>query len=61
MTSKCFQYYLIDRFAEHPADELEELEVVLLQTGGGRGVEALLARHAEQVQGGVEYALYCLF
>lgn len=53
--------YLIDRFSQHPADELEQLQVVLLQAGGGRRVQPLLAGRAEQVQRRIEHALYRLF
>lgn len=52
---------LINSFAQHPADELEQLQMVVLQAGRGRRVQALLARHAEQVQRRIEHTLYRLF
>jgi hypothetical protein len=52
--------YLVDSFPQHAADELEQLQVVVLQVGGGRGVQPFLRRHTEQVQRRIKHPLDCL-
>lgn len=53
--------YLVNRFAEHPSDELEQLQMIVLHERRGGGIEPIFAGSFEQIQRGIEYSLYCLF
>ena len=48
--------YLVDSFSQHSANKLEECKMVVWDVWGGRGVQLLLFRHAEQIQRRIEHA-----
>lgn len=51
----------VDRFAQHPADEFEQLQMVLLHVRRRRRIQSLVGRCFEQIERRIEYALDCLF
>lgn len=48
---------LVHCFAQHPADKLKQLQMVLLHVAGGRRIQPLFGRRLEQIQRRIEHAL----